>query len=180
MARRWLSGPIMRWPSGLLAGAAMVAAVTGLVAVAVRARRTTAESARLTEEQSALRRVATLVAQSVSPSAIFEAVTREVGLLSGAGLARMERYEADGTVTGVAAWSRVPDQLDVGTRFDLDGLSVAREVRHRPAVPSGSTVFAGATGGIAGKRAGVGIRSSVGARSRGRAPVGGDRRLDEE
>lgn len=87
--------------------------------------RAAVKSARLTEEQSALR----LVAESVSPSAVFEAVTREVGLLSGADLARMERYEADGTVTGVAAWSRVPVQLAAGTRFGLEGLSVARDVR---------------------------------------------------
>ena len=40
------------------------------------------------------------------PPEVFETVTREVGLLSGADLARMERYEADGTVTGVAGWSR--------------------------------------------------------------------------
>ena len=43
---------------------------------------------RLLEEQAALRRVATLVAQTVSPSRIFETVIREVGLLSGADLAR--------------------------------------------------------------------------------------------
>ena len=86
--------------------------------LAARSRRV-ATSARLTEEQSALRRVATLVAQSLSPSVVFEAITREVGLLCGADLARMERYEADGTVIGVAAWGRVTDQLAVGTRFDL-------------------------------------------------------------
>ena len=61
-------------------------------------------------------------------SLVFEAVTREVGLLCDADLARMERYEPDGTVTGVAAWSRVPAELAVGTRIDLDGLSIARGV----------------------------------------------------
>src|SRR6185369_6348761 len=96
--------------------------------LAARSRRAALDWARLKEEQSALRRVATLVAQSVPPSAVFEAVTREVGLLSGADLARMERYEKDGTVTGVAAWSRVLAKLAVGMRFDLDGLSVARDV----------------------------------------------------
>ena len=80
---------------------------------------------RLLDEQSALRRVATLVAQSVAPSEVFEAVTREVGLLSGAEYARMERYEADGTVTGLAVWSRERDQLAVGTRFSLEGVSIA-------------------------------------------------------
>jgi hypothetical protein len=77
--------------------------------LAARSRRAAMESARLTAEQSALRRVATLVAQSLSPAVVFEAVTREVGLLCGADLARMERYEADGTVTGVAVWGTVAD-----------------------------------------------------------------------
>ena len=92
---------------------------------------------------------------------MFEAVTREVGLLCGADLARMERYEADGTVTGVAAWSRVPAQLTVGTRFELDGLSVAREVR-RTGGPVRLDSFAGATGAIAEEARALGIRSSVG------------------
>ena len=51
--------------------------------------------------------MATLVARSGPPSEVFEAVTREVGLLCDADLARMERYEEDGTVTGVAVWGRV-------------------------------------------------------------------------
>src|SRR4051812_48338848 len=129
--------------------------------LAARSRRAAVESARLTEEQSALRGVATLVAQSVPPSAVFEAVTREVGLLSGADLARMERYEADGSVTGVAAWSRVPVQLAVGTRFDLDGLSVARDVRQTGG-PVRLESFVGATGAIAREARALGIRSSVG------------------
>jgi K+-sensing histidine kinase KdpD len=43
---------------------------------------------RLADEQAALRRVATLVAQAVPTSQVFEAVTREVGLQCGADLAR--------------------------------------------------------------------------------------------
>ena len=121
-----------------------------------------AELNRLLEEQAALRRVATLVAQTVSPSRIFETVTREVGLLSGADLARMERYEADGTVTGVAAWSRGEDpELAVGTRIALEGVSIAAQVRD-----SGNPVrvdsFADASGPIAEEARALGIRSSVG------------------
>jgi signal transduction histidine kinase len=63
----------------------------------------------LADEQAALRRVATLVAQGVSPSEVFESVTREVGMLCDADLARMERYEPDGTTTGVAGWTRSGD-----------------------------------------------------------------------
>lgn len=119
------------------------------------------ESARLSEEQSALRRVATLIARSAPPAAVFEAVTREVGRLCDADLARMERYESDGFVTGVAAWSRVPATLAVGTRFALDGSSIARDVRQTGG-PVRVTSFAGASGAIAGEAQALNIRSSVG------------------
>jgi K+-sensing histidine kinase KdpD len=57
----------------------MTAVVVG--ELAARLRRAALASARLTEEQSALRRVATLVARSVPPPVVFEAVTEEVGRL---------------------------------------------------------------------------------------------------
>ena len=82
-------------------------------------------------------------------------------MLSGADLARMERYEADGTVTGVAAWSLAPVRLAVGTRFPLDGSSIARDVR-RTVGPVRLDSFSGATGAIAEEAHAVGIRSSVG------------------
>jgi K+-sensing histidine kinase KdpD len=89
-------------------GAMVVFVVTAVVVgeLAARFRREAQQAARLSQEQSALRRVATLVAQAGPPSVVFEAVTREVGLLCDADLARMERYEADGTVTGVAGWGQ--------------------------------------------------------------------------
>jgi signal transduction histidine kinase len=120
------------------------------------------ELRRVAEEQAALRRVATLVAQASSPTDVFESVTREVGLLFGADLARMERYEPDGTVTGVAAWSRDADpQLAVGTRFPVTGTSIAALVRERSA-PARVDSFADAPGPIAQEAREVGIRSSVG------------------
>jgi signal transduction histidine kinase len=129
--------------------------------LAARSRRQALESVLLSKEQSALRRVATLVAQGVPPSEVFEAVTREVGLLCGADLARMERYEDDGTVTGVAAWGRVPVELAVGTRFSLDGPSIARGVQQ-----TGGAVrvdsFGQDAGAIALEARAVGIRASVG------------------
>ena len=132
--------------------------------LAARSQREALAAARLSEEQSALRRVATLVAQAGPPAEVFEAVTREVGLLCGADVARMERYEADGVVTGVAAWSRAPGQLTelaVGTRLNLDGLSIARGVQQ-----SGGPVrvdsFGQDAGAIAREAREVGIRSSVG------------------
>jgi signal transduction histidine kinase len=129
--------------------------------LAARLRRAALRSARLSEEQAALRRVATLVARSAPPSEVFKAVTCEVGQLCGADLARMEQFEDDGTVTGVAVWSRQPVDLAVGTRMDLDGPSIARDAR-RSGGPVRVESFAGATGAIAREALRLGIRSSVG------------------
>jgi Domain of unknown function (DUF4118)/GAF domain len=129
--------------------------------LAARLRRRARESARLAEEQAALRRVATLVAQSTAPAEVFEAVTREVGLRSGADLARMERYEADGSVTGVARWSREDDPLAVGTRIPLEGVSIAALVG-QTSRPVRVDSFSQASGPIAEEARALGIRSSVG------------------
>jgi signal transduction histidine kinase len=129
--------------------------------LAARSRREAVESVRLGEEQAALRRVATLVAQRVSSTTLFEAVTREVGLLCDAELARTERYEADGSVTGVGAWSRAEGQLVVGTRIVLEGASIADLVR-ATGDPARIDSFADASGPIADEARTLGIRSSVG------------------
>jgi signal transduction histidine kinase len=121
-----------------------------------------AELERYADEQAALRRVATLVARTSSPSEVFETVTREVGLLSRADVARMERYDSDGTVTGVAAWSRDADRsLAVGRRFALEGLSIAGLVWERGG-PARVDSFVHASGAIAQEAREQGIRSSVG------------------
>ena len=57
---------------------------------------------RLAEEQAALRRVATLVAQGVSPDRLYAAVAAEVGRLFAADAARLYRQSADGTEALVA------------------------------------------------------------------------------
>jgi signal transduction histidine kinase len=120
------------------------------------------ELRRLADEQAALRRVATLVAQAVPTSEVFQAVTREVGLRCDADLARMERFEPDGTVIAVAAWERGgPPLLAVGKRFALEGTSIAAQVRETGR-PARVDSFAGATGPIAEEAQALGIRSSVG------------------
>ncbi|MEA2507171.1 MAG: hypothetical protein QOH48_1789 [Actinomycetota bacterium] len=116
----------------------------------------------LLEKQYALRRTATLVAEAASPFRVFEAVTREVGVLFGADLARMERYETDGTVTGIAGWTREEGpQLAVGTRFVVEGASIAALVR-QTGRPARVDSFAHASGPIAQEARELGIRSSVG------------------
>jgi signal transduction histidine kinase len=116
---------------------------------------------RLADEQAALRRVATLVARGMPPAEVFSAVTREVGVLSGADLARMERYEPDGTVSGLAQWSRRELELAVGTRFALEGVSIAALARETGG-PVRVDSLDEASGPIADEARALGIRSSVG------------------
>ena len=56
----------------------------------------------LAQEQAALRRVATLVAEGADYAEVFSAVTVEVGRLLGADATRLLRYEPDGGVAVVA------------------------------------------------------------------------------
>jgi signal transduction histidine kinase len=116
----------------------------------------------LADEQAAVRRVATLVAEGGPTSEVLGAVTREVGLQSGADLARMERFEPDETVTAVAAWSCTGDvPLAVGTRFALHGASIAAQVR-QSGLPARVDSYVGEAGPIALEAQAAGIRSSVG------------------
>jgi signal transduction histidine kinase len=77
------------------------------------------ELTRLAEEQAALRRVATLVAQGAAPTEVFAAVAAEVGGLIPADAASLARYEGDG-VTAVASWAKAGGYLPVGARRPLN------------------------------------------------------------
>ncbi len=61
---------------------------------------------RLLEQQSALRRLATLVAQGQEPNEVFLAVVRELARYLPSELAYLWRHEADGRFVAVAAWER--------------------------------------------------------------------------
>src|SRR3954469_388318 len=92
---------------------------TELVATAIANTEARSEVDRLAEEQAGLRHVATLVARSVPPAEVFEAVAREAGQLLGVDAMHMGRYD-DGAAISVAGWSRAGDHLPVGTRVELD------------------------------------------------------------
>jgi signal transduction histidine kinase len=139
-----------------------LASFTELVATALANTEARTEVDRLVEEQAALRRVATLVAEGAAPSEVFETVTREVAILCGADLARMERYESGDSVIFVAGWSSGDAQeLAVGKRFALEGASIAALVREASR-PARVDSFADAHGPIAREAQRLGIRSSVG------------------
>ena len=86
------------------------------------------ELALVNEEQAALRRVATLVANGSPPSEVFSAVSRESGLILRAETTRLLRFEADGSASVVGAWRRTGDPVPVGSRIRIDTV-VAAPVR---------------------------------------------------
>jgi PAS domain S-box-containing protein len=79
---------------------------------------------KLAEEQAALRRVATLVADESSPDEIFAVVAEEVGQVLCVPIVALVRYETDGSAMRVVGgWSESAFPVPMGTRLLLDGPS---------------------------------------------------------
>ena len=115
---------------------------------------------RLAAEQSALRRVATLVAREHSPDDLFAALVEELGVLLGVDATAILRYDADSSATVVAGWSDGTINLPVGERLPLEGENLAGEV-HRTGSPRRKEDYSGAPGVIAATVRELGIRSAV-------------------
>jgi len=58
---------------------------------------------RLADEQAALRRVATLVAEGATPAEVFSAVAREVSQVLGVPMVTLDRYDSHAKSTVVAS-----------------------------------------------------------------------------
>jgi PAS domain S-box-containing protein len=124
------------------------------------AKRAESDLARLAAAQAALRRVATLVAQSAVPKDVFFSVAREVGQLLEAPIVEIVRFEADRTGTVVADWGDLP--YPVGTQWTIEHPSVMATIVEtgRPArIDDYSTL----PGGLAETARQLGLRSAVGA-----------------
>jgi PAS domain S-box-containing protein len=81
-------------------------------------------------EQTALRRLATMVAEGRPPSEIFSAVSEEVGRLFGSDLTVVSRFDADGPANVVMGVAKDLPGMPVGSRWELeDGLAAARVYR---------------------------------------------------
>ncbi len=102
-----------------------LASFTELIAVAIANADSRASQARLADEQAALRRVATLVAQGVAQEQLFAAVTEEAGRLLGVTWVHLGRYNPDNTTTAVGSWGTRPVLMDVGTTVALGGNNLA-------------------------------------------------------
>jgi GAF domain-containing protein len=116
-----------------------IAQFSDLVATAIANADARAEVQRLAEEQAALRRVATLVANGSPQGEVLAAVAEEMGrLLRGAATATW-RYEPDGTATVVAVWDEAGTQVPIGTPVTpaLDSVSGIVLRTGRPARTAG-------------------------------------------
>ena len=97
-----------------------LAEFTELVATAISTTASREQLTRLADEQAALRRVATLVAQGVPPAELFAAVAAEVGGLLRADVTGMVRYEGDGTVAPTAVWTAAGEHPAVPDHWPLE------------------------------------------------------------
>ena len=149
-----------------------LASFTELVATAIANADSRAALARLAEEQAALRRVATLVAQATPPQEVFAAVAEEVGRLLAADFATLVRYDPQDTLEVVGAWTRTgaPAPTPVGGRLPLGGRNVTTMVYQtgRPSRIDYRDV-SGVIGQVASRD--WGLRSSIG------VPVSAESRL---
>jgi signal transduction histidine kinase len=138
-------------------------AFTELIATAISNADERAERERLTDEQAALRRVATLVARGSDPQEIFAAVAEEFGRLLSVDDMRMIRYEERGTVAVVVgSWGKFGGRLGVGTRMRTGGRNVASLVL-RDERPSRVDDFSKANGAVGELGQELGVRSAAGA-----------------
>ena len=95
-----------------------------MVATAIANAEARDELSRLAEEQAALRRVATLVAEGAAPTEVFDAVVAEVGQLLGAAQIGLARYENEHEISVLAIRGQSPEIVRTGVRLPLDGDSV--------------------------------------------------------
>jgi signal transduction histidine kinase/ketosteroid isomerase-like protein len=132
-----------------------------LVATAIANHESRADVERLAAEQSALRRVATLVAREPSPDDVFATLVEELGVLLEVSAAAILRYETDESATVVAGWSDGGITLPLGERFDVAGETLAGEVR-RTGASRRKEDYRDAPREIAAVVRELGIRSTVG------------------
>jgi signal transduction histidine kinase len=118
------------------------------------------ELARLTTEQAALRRIATLVARGVPAADLFSGVAAEVAALLEADGALVAHLEPDGFVTILAVGGARADEFGAGERLRVeDPMALAAVVQTRR--PARTDDYEGASPELGARIRRMGIRSSV-------------------
>ena len=132
-------------------------------ASAIEADRRRHEADLAARQQTALRRVATLVARGVPPSEVFSAVVAELADCLDVQNASLFRYEPDGTAVLVAAADEPGlQEMPVGERFSLEGESIAAMVQRSGRVARMDSHDC-ASGSAAARIRALGLVSGVGA-----------------
>jgi signal transduction histidine kinase len=117
----------------------------------------------LATQQSALRRVATLVARDAAPSELFTAVAEEMARCLEVDCASVLHFEADAAAVVVAAYVEPGEpHLPVGERVTLEGDNVA-ELVLRTGRAARIDDYCSATGALAARLREMGVRCRVGA-----------------
>ena len=135
---------------------------TELVGTALANAQARGEIARLAEEQAALRRVATLVAQGAPATAVFDAVAAEMQALLGADGVTLSRFEPDEEVLVATHSGSDARRVPPGTRVSHRGENVISVVR-RSQRSARMEHREGMRGAIAELARTEGVRASVGA-----------------
>ena len=139
-----------------------IAGFAELVATSVSNAEARENLHRIADEHAALRRVAMLIAEDAPARELFRAVTREVGVLLGADISGMARFEGDAAVT-TATWAvdgkdpPIPDPWQMDPGDPAGAIADARRVVRWDdwtQVPGPTAAFA---------REELGVRSTVGA-----------------
>ena len=135
---------------------------TELLATAISNTQARGDLERLAEEQAALRRLATLVAEGAEPGVVFDTVAEETGRLLGATTVNLCHFTPDGVNVTISGWSLRGVHVPAGTRLPIEGESINAIVR-RTARPGRCDTYEGVRGDIAARLRSLGIRSEVGA-----------------
>ncbi len=122
----------------------------------------TAELNVANEELSALRRVATLVAEAAAPSAILDAVAGEMQALLDADQVALNRFEPGAEIIVLAHRGLDVNRTPVGSRVSHEGDNVTSIVR-RTGSPARMENYEQAGGALAELARATGLRSSVSA-----------------
>jgi GAF domain-containing protein len=139
-----------------------LARFTELMAISIASTQARADLRELLDEQSALNRLAGLVAEGADSSAVFEAVCEETGRVIGASSVNLAHYTPDGINVTMAGWSLGGTHLAAGTRLPLAPDVVGYQIRQTSA-PTRIDSYANATSELALLVRDAGIRSSVAA-----------------
>ena len=87
----------------------------------------------LARQQASLRRVAALVADGAASAEVFAAIAGEAAQLLRSALVHVWRFDPDGTVTVLGAWSERPQPFRAGTKWPVDRHAIARLVQESAA-----------------------------------------------